>query len=214
MEMKVTLTGVNGKLKGWESTEGTLSKLIQIPDGKMDVIARCVGLMAKADELSADDIMDRSEYAYVQTWTDQEIKNCLEEMDCDYSKESIERVVEMMHRMEDDQILEDALENTDIPQKKSMDLLRSLISFMYEDCMETEDAEAELYEMGLTDELLHYLGFYGEGDYKLPDLSQEEVMAILRDVVFWFKRDCVTEEDARAELEEIGFDEDFLMEYF
>ena len=59
---------------------------------------------------------------------------------------------------------------------------------MYDDCMETEDAEAELHEMGLSDELLHYLGFYGEGDYKLPDKSQADVMAILRDVVFWFKR--------------------------
>lgn len=68
--------------------------------------------------------------------------------------------------------------------------------------------------MGLTDELLLYLGFYGEGEYKLPDLSEEDVMAILRDVVFWFKRGCVSEEHARAELEEIGFDEDFLEEYF
>lgn len=214
MELKVTLTGVNEKLKGWESTDGTLSKVIQIPDGKIDVIARCVDLMAKADKLSAEDIIDCSEYAFVQTWNDEEIKECLEEMDCDCSKESIVRVADMMYRMEDDQILEDALKNADIPQKKSLNLLRSLVSFMYEDCMEKEDAEAELYEMGLTDELLLYLGFYGEGEYKLPDLSEEDVMAILRDVVFWFKRGCVSEEHARAELEEIGFDEDFLEEYF
>lgn len=214
MELKVTLTGVNEKLKGWESTDGTLSKVIQIPDGKIDVIARCVDLMAKADKLSAEDIIDCSEYAFVQTWNDEEIKECLEEMDCDCSKESIVRVADMMYRMEDDQILEDALKNADIPQKKSLNLLRSLVSFMYEDCMEKEDAEAELYEMGLTDELLLYLRFYGEGEYKLPDLSEEDVMAILRDVVFWFKRGCVSEEHARAELEEIGFDEDFLEEYF
>lgn len=214
MELKVTLTGVNEKFKGWESTDGTLSKVIQIPDGKIDVIARCVDLMAKADKLSAEDIIDCSEYAFVQTWNDEEIKECLEEMDCDCSKESIVRVADMMYRMEDDQILEDALKNADIPQKKSLNLLRSLVSFMYEDCMEKEDAEAELYEMGLTDELLLYLGFYGEGEYKLPDLSEEDVMAILRDVVFWFKRGCVSEKHARVELEEIGFDEDFLEEYF
>ena len=92
--------------------------------------ARCVGLMAKADELSADDIVDRSEYAYIQTWTDEEIKNCLAERDCDCSKESIERVADMMYRMEDDQILEDALENADIPQKKSLET-SSLPGFLH-----------------------------------------------------------------------------------
>lgn len=217
MRLKVTLTGVNEKrekLEGWEYAEGTLSKVIQIPDGKTDVIDRCVGLMAKADKLSAEDIIDCSEYAFVQTWDDEDIKECLEEMDCDCSKESIERVADMLHRMDDDQILEDALKNADIPQKKSLNLLRSLVSFMYEDCMEKEDAEAELYEMGLTDELLHYLGFYGEGEYKLPDMSEEDIIIILINVIFWFKQGCVTEEHARAELEEMGFDEEFLEEYF
>ena len=38
----------------------------------MSCPVRC--LMAKADELSADDIVDRSEYAYIQTWTDEEIR--------------------------------------------------------------------------------------------------------------------------------------------
>lgn len=72
IEITITMIDTTTKPEGWKECR---TKTIQVPKEKLDVIEQCLQLMERADKLSASDIIDRSEYEAVLTWTAMILRN-------------------------------------------------------------------------------------------------------------------------------------------
>lgn len=142
-----------------------------------------------------------------------DIKECLDDADRVITDTTIKRVGEMLSQMDkDDQIVWDVVRKMDIPERFTLGLMESVVDAMYADDPDKKKAERELHEMGLSTDLLRYIGFFGDGAYEFPNLSQEDVMNNLRNVVYWLAKKSKSKETTRSKLKEMGFSNALLKE--
>lgn len=212
--------------------DGVVIRSYVFPDNvSMQSIQRCMEILQSAPKPS--DILDKREYIAEILWTEDDLRDCLLEKGFADSPENVKVFKESgdLKSLGDcaDQnwaVIYGAIrDNADqltrlYPTLEEMEsLLTSVVEFEEDDCVDLETARSELEEMGFNESQLLYFGFAGvEGTRPLcfsattssSEKPEKAAYDLLRNVVEWFFDDCCTEEDARSELEEIGFDEELI----
>lgn len=186
-------------------------------------------LMMVLGGASEHEILDRRDYFAVKLWSDEDIRSCLADRQFAPSDENVRKVMAtgylgVLDDCTDDEwnVIYDAigeeaehLERMYPPMESMIRILDSTVRFEEQDCTDPEYALAELLEMGFTEGLLKSLGFdgpegWGPEPEPLEDLPKEDAFSLLGSIVQWFYDDCMYREDARSELQEIGFPDEII----
>lgn len=210
-----------------------------LPDAvDLNALYKCIEILQTG--ATCFDIVDRRDHYAMKIWNDEDLKMCLKEDGFSDSDENVECVKNsgMLSALEnctdqDWQIIHDSIQSCSgrlHPSMSNMEkILRSTVSFMGNDCVDLEDAQNELEEMGFTEEQLKFFDFPGseEWDFDCPEhfddtvslldpvtgrkrkesTKEEAVYNMLLNIARWFRDDCMYEEGAREELREIGYSE-------
>lgn len=216
-----------------------------LPDAvDSNALRKCIDILRTG--ATCFDIVDRRDHYAMKIWSDEDLKRCLKEDGFSDSDENVECVKNsgMLSALEDCtdqdwQIIHDTIQSCSgrlqigYPSMSDMEkILRSTVSFMEYDCVDMEDAQNELEEMGFTEEQLKFFDFTGseEWDFDRPEhfddtvnlldpvtgrkrkesTKEEAVYNMLLNIARWFRDDCMYEEDAREELKEIGFTDNLI----
>lgn len=212
------------------NNDGSQVKSYDLPDKiSMTGLDKCVDILRTgADEY---DILNRHDYIATKLWTEEDVKSCLVDRGYEPSDENVALVANDLKGLDDctdDEwgIIYGAIRDNSSelqraypPFETMEELLQATVEFEENNCITEEIALTELEEMGFNEDQLRYFGFRElEGPTPLcfaatyPSSEQPEKVAfdLLMQIAQWFQRDCVDEESARYELEEIGFSDELI----
>ena len=234
MRITITITETDNmydKLHDWKEVENGFEKTIEISgEANANTIEKLVRMMAQADKLNPNDVLNRKDYIATTLWSEEDIGARLEEKGYDASDENIAAVIkagELNHLGdcldEHWETIDQAIKNADLQATpytlhELLVVLQDVVACEADSYCDMEAAEKKLIEMGFTYDQLTFFGIHKNEDaicvfedtYREVTSEREAAMKLLTSVVAWYKNHCADLDSAKQKLEEIGFEEDLI----